>query len=237
MDVIDAEIEKVLAAFEGRPLNTRRMVRDAFLAGSMFQLMQFANRPSKRKRIATPPTEPACQPTLTECPRCKNDFRACPMTQEVTDAQISEAWKTVDPNWPVTSLGLRFARAVLSIVATPPAKPAPQAKPAAVGALPTLPELKPVAYTDIGGHLSKYSREIQDFGYSPIPLVSRATALEAMRDYARAALASAQPVREPLTDDQVRKAYREVFDTPFAPRIYGIAEAFARAVERAHGIG
>lgn len=42
-------------------------------------------------------------------------------------------------------------------------------------------------------------------------------------------------VQAPLTDDQVRKVYRSVFDEN-APRIYGIAERFARAIEAAHGI-
>lgn len=42
-------------------------------------------------------------------------------------------------------------------------------------------------------------------------------------------------VKVPLTDDAVRKVYRSVFDEN-APRIYGIAERFARAIEAAHGI-
>ena len=42
-------------------------------------------------------------------------------------------------------------------------------------------------------------------------------------------------MRRPLSDDLVRKAYRSVFDEN-APRIYGIVERFARAIEKAHGI-
>jgi hypothetical protein len=42
--------------------------------------------------------------------------------------------------------------------------------------------------------------------------------------------------RKPLTDDKVREVYRTVFDNPTAPRIYGLAERFARAIEAAHNI-
>jgi hypothetical protein len=45
-----------------------------------------------------------------------------------------------------------------------------------------------------------------------------------------------QPKQKPLTDDKVRNVYREVFNNPTAPRIYGLAERFARAIEDAHGI-
>jgi hypothetical protein len=47
----------------------------------------------------------------------------------------------------------------------------------------------------------------------------------------------AQPVREPLTDGQIYTAYIEATDQTLRPQDERLALAFARAVERAHGIG
>jgi len=62
--------------------------------------------------------------------------------------------------------------------------------------------------------------------------------IDPLKPYTFAPLYATPPAApEPLTDDEVRSVYRKVFDSPFAPRIYGLAEQFARAIERAHGIG
>ena len=88
------------------------------------------------------------------------------------------------------------------------------------------------------------------FNYTPMELIEQAeadvneafkpieaalTALVEKNHELQFSLDGVNAMRRPLSDDLVRKAYRSVFDEN-APRIYGIAERFARAIEKAHGI-
>jgi hypothetical protein len=50
---------------------------------------------------------------------------------------------------------------------------------------------------------------------------------------AREALAAQQAEREPLTDEQISELHDSVIGTPY----FGKMQRFARAIERAHGIG
>lgn len=109
-------------------------------------------------------------------------------------------------------------------IATPPTEPAPQAEPATVGELPPLPA------TDewIDALVMEYRQRIYPQDMHP----------HFERALVRAALASAPHAREPLNFDRLQSVMaahfggRELTDDEADS-----AEAFARAVERAHGIG
>jgi hypothetical protein len=87
---------------------------------------------------AQPAPVPQCSPTLTECPRCKNDIKQCPMLAApvpvpLTDAQIEKLRENTfsinNPHCPVDSKSMRKAvRAAerahgIGIAASPEKKP------------------------------------------------------------------------------------------------------------------
>lgn len=79
--------EVVLCLFRDKGIHTAKFRGTSTTHGSFDAWHGFLTADVTSYRVIgwlpldTPPTEPACQPTLTVCPRCKNDFRACPMTQ------------------------------------------------------------------------------------------------------------------------------------------------------------
>lgn len=222
MDLIDAEIEKVLAAFEGRPLNTRRMVRDAFLAGSMFQLMQFANRSSKRKPKAAASTVRAALSAQTAPP--SQSERTGPMSEQWAKqfpaiaaetvnalARKVDELEAVQPDdgsaeiWSdahqmtrqqlIEEVGsLRLAIVERSLREKP--LPAPHAEPAPVVEPPPLTELRDAAQAVV----DRWARPA---------LWAHEEVTSMFVHRLRAALASAPQKREPLTEVE-RERWRQL---------------------------
>lgn len=86
---------------------------------------------------------------------------------------------------------------------------------------------EPLSYTDPDEMIPREWRPL----YTAPPPASRVP--DQNRAKARVVHFGAEPQRQPLTDEQIGKLIRAEWDTPAVPS----ARAFARAIERAHGIG
>ena len=88
----------------------------------------------------------------------------------------------------------------------------------ALRAVLNLPEQEPVAWMSQGGDVARSKRYLEKMGFSnPIPLYTAPTP------------------RKPLTDEEIKAAL--VSTDPETKRLPNGFRAFARTIERAHGIG